>query len=320
MMQLLSSLSMGLILSLLALGVLISFRILSFRDLTVDGSIALGGAVAATLLVAGWNPLLATAAAFVAGGLAGSVTGILATRFQINGLLAGILVMTALYSVNLRVMGKSNLPLMKEQTVITLTQHWVAPNARWTVGRWEIPVQDVCVLGMATLVIVLVATTMYTFFRTNLGMAMRATGDNDQMIRALGVEVGWMTTFGLALSNALVALSGALLVQYQGYADVQMGIGMVVWGFASVIIGESLVGSRQIGLLLIGAIMGSILFRLLVAIALRWGLNPNDLKLVTAVFVFAALVLPGLLESARKKMQEIAGKTPEKMREGAGAQ
>ena len=299
---LISSFTMGLILSLLALGVLISFRILSFRDLTVDGSIALGGAVAATLLAAGWNPWLATLCACLAGAAAGATTGVLATRFQINGLLAGILVMTALYSVNLRVMGKSNLPLMKERTVVTLAQSFVSPETRWTISRWEIPAQDLCVAGLVAVLIALVAAAMFAFFRTNLGLAMRATGDNDAMIRALGVEVGWMLTFGLALSNALVALAGALLVQYQGFADVQMGIGMVVWGFASVIIGESLIGSRMVGYLLIGAVMGSILFRLLVAIALRWGLNPNDLKLVTAAFVFAALVMPGLMTSMRKRL------------------
>jgi putative ABC transport system permease protein len=303
MTQLIGSFSMGLILSLLALGVLISFRILSFRDLTVDGSITLGGTVAATLMVAGFNPWLATFAAFLAGGLAGTTTGILATKLQINGLLAGILVMTALYSVNLRVMGKSNLPLMHEKTVITLAQSFASADAKWSVGRWELPVQDLCVVGLVGVGIAIVATTMYAFFRTNLGLAMRATGDNQDMIRALGVEVGWMTTFGLALSNGLVALAGALLVQYQGYADVQMGIGMVVWGFASVIIGESLVGSRQIGLLLVGAVMGSVLFRLLVAIALKWGLNPNDLKLVTALFVLAALVLPNTLETLRRRLR-----------------
>lgn len=298
---LIGSFTMGLILSLLALGVLISFRVLSFRDLTVDGSITLGGAVAAILLASGWNPWLATLMAFFAGAAAGSVTGILATRFQINGLLAGILVMTALYSVNLRVMGKSNLPLMNQKTLITMAQDFASPEAKWSFGRWDVLVQDVCVVVMVAALITSVAMLMYAFFRTNLGLAMRATGDNDQMIRALGVEVGWMMTFGLALSNALVALAGALLVQYQGFADVQMGIGMVVWGFASVIIGESLVGSRQIGLLLVGAVMGSILFRLLVAIALRWGLNPNDLKLVTALFVFGALVLPDAVARLRKR-------------------
>ncbi|MDB5341501.1 MAG: inner-rane translocator [Planctomycetaceae bacterium] len=299
---LVGSFTMGLILSLLALGVLISFRVLSFRDLTVDGSITLGGSVAAILLASGWNPWLATLMAFFAGAIAGTTTGILATRFQINGLLAGILVMTGLYSVNLRVMGKSNLPLMKESTLVTFAQSFASSEAKWSFGRWEVSVQDICVVVMVAGLISSVALLMYAFFRTNLGLAMRAAGDNDQMIRALGVEVGWMMTFGLALSNALVALAGALLVQYQGFADVQMGIGMVVWGFASVIIGESLVGSRQIGLLLVGAVMGSILFRLLVAIALRWGLNPNDLKLVTAVFVFAALVLPDAITHLRKRM------------------
>lgn len=302
MMQLIGSFSMGLILSLLALGVLISFRILAFRDLTVEGSIALGGSVAATLLVSGWNPWLATAIAFFAGAFAGMITGVLATRFQINGLLAGILVMTALYSVNLRVMGRSNLPLLKEQTVVTMAQNMSAPDSKWQVLRWEIPVPEIYVVGLVLIVIGLVAATMYAFFKTNLGLAMRATGDNELMIRALGVEVGWMLTFGLALSNGLVAMSGALLVQYQGYADVQMGLGMVVWGLASVIIGESLVGSRQIGMLVVGTIMGSVLFRLLVAIALRWGLNPNDLKLVTAVFVLIALVAPSAIDTARRKL------------------
>ncbi|MES2789257.1 MAG: ABC transporter permease [Planctomycetota bacterium] len=299
---LIGSFTMGLILSLLALGVLISFRVLAFRDLTVDGSITLGGSVAAILLASGWNPWLATLMAFFAGAAAGTTTGILATRFQINGLLAGILVMTGLYSVNLRVMGKSNLPLMKESTLVTFAQSFASSEAKWAFGRWEVSVQDVYVVVMVAGLITSVALLMYAFFRTNLGLAMRAAGDNDQMIRALGVEVGWMITFGLALSNALVALAGALLVQYQGFADVQMGIGMVVWGFASVIIGESLVGSRQIGLLLVGAVMGSILFRLLVAIALRWGLNPNDLKLVTALFVFGALVLPDAIAKLRKRL------------------
>lgn len=301
---LVGSFTMGLILSLLALGVLISFRILAFRDLTVDGSIALGGATAAACLSAGWNPWAATAAACLAGALAGAATGVLATKFHINGLLAGILVMTALYSINLRVMGKSNLPLMKEQTVVTLAQSFSSADARWNFSRWEVPVQDLYVVALVGFIIVLVAWAMYAFFQTHLGLAMRATGDNDQMIRALGVEVGWMTTFGLALSNGLVALAGALLVQYQGFADVQMGIGMVVWGFASVIIGESLVGSRKVGYLLVGAVMGSVLFRLLVAIALRWGLNPNDLKLVTALFVFAALVVPGAISALRKETQK----------------
>ncbi len=301
-MQLMNSCTQGLIYSLLALGVLISFRILVFRDLTVEGSIALGGAVAATLLEAGWNPWLATLIAFMAGASAGAITGILATRFQINGLLAGILVMTALYSINLHVMGKSNLPLMKQQTVVTMARNLSQEDSKWTVGRWEMPVQDIFVMGLMAVIIGLISGAIYAYFKTNMGLAMRATGDNEQMIRALGVEVGWMLTFGLALANGLVALSGALVVQFQGFADVQMGLGMVVTGLASVIIGESLVGSRQIGMLIIGTIMGSILFRLLVAIALRWGMNPIDLKLITALFVLAALVAPQAFDVARRKL------------------
>lgn len=300
---LMGSLTMGLILALLALGVLISFRILAFRDLTVDGSLALGGAVAARLLVEGVPPWLATLIAAFCGGLAGSITGVLATRFKINGLLAGILVMTALYSVNLRVMGKSNIPLMSQATVLTVAQKLADPEDRLSIGWWSVPTQDAWTLAIVALVIAGLGALLHVYFRTNFGLAMRATGDNPDMIRALGVDVGWMSTIGLALSNMLVALSGALLVQYQGFADVQMGIGMVVWGFASVIIGESLVASRAVGLLITGAIMGSVLFRLLVAIALRWGLNPNDLKLVTALFVLAALVLPDVIKALKSRTQ-----------------
>jgi putative ABC transport system permease protein len=168
---------------------------------------------------------------------------------------------------------------------------------------WTAQTQDLYTLITIVLATIAVAVTLTLYFRTQLGLAMRAAGDNIDMIRALGVDVGWMTTLGLALANSLVALAGALLVQYQGFADVQMGIGMVVWGFASVIIGESLVRGRSVGLLIGGAIMGSVLFRLLVAIALRWGLNPNDLKLVTALFVLGALVLPDVL--ARLKSRNV---------------
>jgi putative ABC transport system permease protein len=165
-----------------------------------------------------------------------------------------------------------------------------------------VSVQDFYAALLAAAVIAAVGCGALAYLRSNLGLAMCATGDNPDMIRALGVNVGWMTTLGLAISNGLVAFSGALLAQYQGFADVQMGIGMVVWGFASVIIGESLVGSRQVGWMIVGAVMGSILFRLLVAIALRWGLNPNDLKLITALFVFAALILPGAIAAVQSHL------------------
>ena len=300
---LIGALTIGLILSLLALGVFITFRIFHFPDITADGSITFGAAICAVLLVKGVDPFLATAAAFAGGVVAGTVTGILNTHFKIQALLAGILVMTALYSVNLHVMGKSNVPLLSESTLGTYAERAGAllsgSSGDINLGGWPVGMRDISMLLMAFAVVALIGLGLYVFFRTNLGTAMRATGDNSQMIRALGANVESMTVLGLAISNGLIALSGALLAQYQGFADVQMGIGMVVWGLASVIIGEALVGSTRIGLLITGAVMGSVLFRLLVAIALRWGLNPNDLKLITAAFVFVALVAPMLLRKLK---------------------
>jgi len=297
---LIGALTLGLILSLIALGVFISFRIFAFPDITADGSSTLGAALAAAILVKGANPGLATAAGFAGGFLAGAVTGTLATKFKINGLLAGILVMTALYSVNLHIMGKSNVPLLGRPTVATYAERagarMLGHEGTLNALGWEVTLYDTSFLVAAFLGIVLLGLLLYAFLQTNLGSAMRATGDNDQMIRALGVNHENMIVLGLAVSNGLIALAGAFLAQYQGFADVQMGIGMVVWGLASVIIGEALVGTRQTGMSIIGAVMGSVLFRLLVAIALRLGLNANDLKLMTAVFVFAALILPGLLK------------------------
>lgn len=300
---LLGAFTIGLILALLAMGVLISFRIFSMPDITTDGSITLGAAVAAVLLTKGQNPLVATAAGALAGACAGALTGVLHTKFRINSLLAGILVMTALYSINLNVMGRSNVPLMQETTFATWGEKlglalWRAPHL--DVFGWRVASADAAMLLLALAAATFVGVALFLFFRTHLGTAMRATGDNAQMIRALGANVETHLILGLALSNGLVALSGALLAQYQGFADAQMGIGMIVWGLASVIIGEALTGSRSLGVTIIGAVMGSVLFRLLVAIALRWGLNPNDLKLITAVFVFAALVLPGLVKKLRR--------------------
>ena len=196
------------------------------------------------------------------------------------------------------------MPLLSETTLATYAEHLgtrvMGGAASLNVFGWEVGTRDAAVLILIFLVIALVGGALYVFFRTNLGTAMRATGDNAQMIRALGVNVSNMTIIGLALANGLVALSGALLAQYQGFADVQMGIGMVVWGLASVIISEALIGTQALGLTITGAVMGSVLFRLLVAIALRAGLDPNDLKLITAIFVFVALILPNLLGSLKK--------------------
>ena len=304
MLLLIGAFTIGLILSLLALGVFISFRIFEFPDITVDGSITLGGAVAAVLVVAGVHPALASAAAFGAGAVAGTVTAVLHTRFRIHGLLSGILVMTALYSINLHIMGKSNVPLLTERTLATMAESTalrLLGTATLHPLGWEVSTRDAAMLALALITAVVMGGVLYLFFRTSIGTAMQAAGDNAQMIRALGVNVDNMIVLGLALSNGLVAFSGALLTQYQGFADVQMGIGMVVWGLASIIIGEALVGVRALGFVITGAIMGSVLFRLIVALALRGGLNPNDLKLVTAVFVFVALVLPSLLKRTRRR-------------------
>ena len=297
---LLGALTLGFIFSLIALGVFVSFRIFSFPDITADGSSALGAALAAMLLVKGVNPLLATAAAFGGGFLAGALTGMLATKFKINGLLAGILVMTGLYSVNLHIMGRSNISVLGSATLSTYAERLgttFVPSHAFNVLGWEVTALEASLLITSLLFVVFAGFAMYIFFQTNLGTAMRATGDNQEMVRALGVNDQNMIILGLAISNGLIALGGAFIAQYQGFADVQMGIGMVVWGLASVIIGEALVGTRQLGLSIVGAVMGSVLFRLLVAIALRLGLNPNDLKLITAAFVFLALITPALLKS-----------------------
>jgi len=301
---LIGALSLGLILSFLAFGVLISFRIFRFPDITAEGSVPLGAAIAAVLLVRGMEPFLATAAGFCGGLLAGTITGLLHTKFKIHGLLSGILVMTALYSVNLHIMGRSNVPLLSEVTLASYAERSGAailgPSSLSLLG-WEVSIRDASVFVSILLAVLVAGLILYLFFRTHLGTAMRATGDNDQMIRALGVNVDHMIVLGLALSNGLIGVAGALLAQYQGFADVQMGIGMMVLGLASVIIGEALVGSESLGLSIAGAVMGSVLFRLLVAIALRWGLDPNDLKLITAVFVFLALVAPNFLSRLGKR-------------------
>jgi putative ABC transport system permease protein len=302
---LIGSLTIGTILSLLAMGVFISFKIFNFADITADGSITLGAVVASVLLVNGVDPSLATLAGALAGFIAGIVTGVLHTKFKIHGLLSGILVMTALYSVNLRIMGKSNVSLMSCRTLANSAKTLGDGifGSRETVGlwKWTIETRDLYALGLFSLLVLAAVLALYFFFRTGTGTAMRATGDNAQMVRAQGTDTDAMIILGLGLSNGFTALSGALLAQYQGFADVQMGIGMVVWGLASVIIGGSLVRSKRLGLSIAGAIIGSLLFRLLVANALRFGLEPNDLKLVTALFVFFALVLPGVASSFGKK-------------------
>jgi putative ABC transport system permease protein len=301
---LIGSITIGLVLALLALGIFISFRIFDFPDITAEGSFTFGAAITAALIVAGTNPVLATLIAFGGGMLAGSATGLIHTRFRINPLLSGILVMTALYSVNLHVMGRSNVPLLSQNTLFTgfekISVSISGKDAMVNLIGWSVPAKDLWILFFCLLIIVVFSLLLLWFFRTNIGTAMRATGDNDQMIRALGVNTKRMIIFGVALSNGMIALSGSMLAQFQGFADVQMGIGMMVWGLASVIIGEALISDNSLGLVIAGAVIGAVLFRLLVAITLRWGMNPNDIKLITAAFVFMALVLPGFMKKTKK--------------------
>ena len=277
---LLPTISQGLLWSLLALGVYITFRVLDIADLTVEGSFPLGASVAVTLLVKDVNPVTAILAAALAGGVAGVVTGLLHTKLRIPALLAGILTMIALYSVNLRIMGKANISLLGKETAFTLVES--ALGVAYS--------QAVLLVGLISCVFF--SILMYWFFGTEIGAAIRATGFNPQMIRAQGVDTNVMLLLGLFFSNALVAVAGSLVAQSNGFADVGMGVGTIVIGLASVIIGEVLFGTRSFKNSLISVILGSIVSRLVIAIVLQMGMPPNDLKLFTAVLVAIALSLP----------------------------
>ena len=277
----------GLAYAALAWGVYLASRVLHFADITPDGSFTLGAAVAASLIVTGTDPLVATFVALFAGMAAGYVTGVLHTRLGVKDLLAGILVMTALYSVNLHVMGKSNISLLDVRTVVGDVHAVIPASVGWS---------DDMSLGLLFLVIAIVLGVILGWYlRTDFGMAMRAVGDNPAMITAQGVDRRRMIELGLALANGLVAFSGALMAQQQGFADVGMGVGTLVAGMAAVIMGETLLFNRRgLGVTITMVAVGAILFRGMVALALRAGLNPIDLKLATAAFVLAALALPKL--------------------------
>ncbi len=275
------SIEEGLLYAFMVLGVYISFRILAFPDLTVDGSFPLGAAVAATLIFSGQDPFLSTAIAVVAGLLAGLGTGLLNTKLRINELLAGILMMTALYSINLQVMGRSNMAVLGFETVFERSFRALQLTDK-TSGF-------ILITGILAVALVL---SLAWFFHTQLGLAVRATGDNEQMIRGLGVDTDVTKLIGLSLANGLVALSGALAAQAQGFADVGMGIGMIVAGLASIILGESLLRFKGVSRCLVAVVIGSIVYRLLITLALRFGFGPTNLKLVTAALVVAALAFP----------------------------
>lgn len=278
---LITSLEQGLGYALMALGVYLTFRVLDFPDLTVDGSFPLGAAITARLIVSGVDPFVATVSSLFFGALAGVMTGFLNTQLKITGLLAGILTMTALYSVNLRIMGRSNLPLLREPTILRTIQD-LGISRRYVA------------LITFVLVVLFLKFLLDYFLYTELGMALRATGYNPKMIQSLGVNTPGMVILGLAFANALVALSGSLVAQYQGFSDVGMGIGMIIIGLASVIIGESILRTRKIVGITFGVLLGSILYRFAVTLALRFGFSPTDLKLITALLVIVALSAPVL--------------------------
>lgn len=282
---LLGAVESGLLYALMALGVYITFRILDFPDLTVDGSFTTGGAIAAVMISQGYSPALASLCAFIGGLAAGACTGLLHTKGKINGLLSGILMMIALYSINMRIMGKPNVSLLGTDTLFT----------------------SISPLYSMPFVIVVIGGLLVCFFHTDLGLAVRATGDNARMIRSFGAHTDNTTILGVSLSNGLVALSGSLITQQTGFADMSMGIGMIVIGLASVIIGEAIFGAKSVLRAVIAAILGSIVYRIIVALALRveW-LEASDLKLITAVIVIVALFLPSV--QRRIKQNKIAKK------------
>ena len=276
-----SALSQGLLWSVLAVGVYLSYRFLNISDLTSEGSFTLGAAVCASNIVRGMDPLLSCILALIAGALAGLVTGILHTKFKMPSLLAGILSMTGLYSINLRIMGKANIPLTQSVTLLTKLKN-IFGLARDRDGA----------IYLGLIVVVILIVLLVWFFNTEFGFSVVATGNNDKMIRANGVDSDKTIIAGLMLSNALIALSGSLVAQYNGYADVTMGIGAIVVGLASVIIGEVLFKDKYFAVCLIGVVVGSIIYRLIVTFVVNTNfISANDMKLFTAIVVAVAIII-----------------------------
>lgn len=294
---LLDAVSTGLLWAIMVMGVYLTYRILDIADLSVEGTITLGAFVAARLISEGVNPWLATIAALISGLVGGFITGALHTYLKIPALLSGILTMIAMWSINLRVMGgsagRSNMPLLRVDTVFTPVQELLGGNK---------PLASL-LLGLAAVYVV--AQIIYLFFGTELGSAIRATGANPNMVRAQGVNTGTMIILGLMISNGLVSLSGALIAQYQAFADIQMGTGSIVIGLASLIIGEVIFGTRSFKNSLISVILGAVIYRVIIALVLKAGLNANDLKLFTAITVAICLAMP-MFKSYRNTLKKSA--------------
>lgn len=293
-----NGLQQGFIYAFMALGVLLTFRILGFPDLTVEGSFPLGAAITAKAIVVGTDPILAVILGAAAGGAAGAATGLMHTRMKVNNILAGILTTSAIYTVMLRTMGRPNIPLLTNENFFDR----ILRLFNITAGTFT-HLQYKMVLILLLLLLVLAARLLLGWFlKTDLGLAVRATGNNEKMIRSLGVNTDNTKVLTLIISNFLVALSGALASQSQGFADVGMGIGVLVASIASVIVGEMLFGSRSLSMLLTGAILGSIIYRALLAIGLRLNLPAEDFKMATAILVLLALFLPNLKLKKQKPL------------------
>jgi putative ABC transport system permease protein len=276
------ALNLGLLYAFMTMGVFVTFRIHDFPDITVDGSFTSGAAATSVMIASGFNPLTALSAGLLMGMAAGAMTAWVHTRFSINGLLAGILVMTALYSVNLHIMGKSNIPLLNQTSLFTWIQR-INPGMH----------AEIWISCVLCVILSFFWSGVSLFFKTDIGLSMRATGNNAVMAAANGIDVSRMKIFGIALANGFVGISGGLVSMYQGFADIGMGIGTVVIGLASVIIGESLLRKSSIHIKILSVIIGSVVFRWMIAFALFVGMNPIDLKLLTAGFVLATLVVSG---------------------------
>ncbi|MCC8023422.1 MAG: ABC transporter permease [Clostridiales bacterium] len=297
----------GMLWGIMAIGVYITYRVLNIADMSVEGPFALGGALPASWITRGADPFLVLLLSMAGGMLAGLVTGILHTVFQIPAILSGILTMIALYSINLRVMGKSMISLIQFDTFISRVSPWIQDLLPFLPDN-QITYVTVAVIGLA--VIALIVFSLYLFFGTEIGCAIRATCNNENMVRALGTNTNSMKLLGLVLSNGLVGLSGGLIAQYQGYADVQMGVGSIVIGLASVIIGEVLFCHRDhsFAYKLVAVLLGSIIYRLVIATVMSMGMDSSDLKLFTAILVAVALGLPVLMNYVRERRKQMQNK------------
>ncbi|MGI6500349.1 MAG: ABC transporter permease [Anaerostipes sp.] len=290
LMNMQSAIAQGTLWGIMALGVYITFRLLDIADLSCEGSFAMGGCVSSVMIIMGFNPFITLIFATLAGMLAGFVTGLLHTKFMIPAILSGILTMIALYSVNIHIMGQPNTSLLGEDTVFTLVMNQFGLD------------QTVATLLVGGVICVVVILVLYWFFGTELGCTLRATGNNEFMVRALGGNTDTSKVIGLLLSNGLIALSGALVGQNQGYGDVKMGIGSIVIGLASIVIGEVIFGNRfNFVYVLISVVVGSVVYRMIISLVLHFGLNTDDMKLFTAIVVALALGIPALRSKYMQK-------------------